>query len=141
MGGASMNGLRFARAAAMIALIAMIAVVGLGAGAAKAQPAAQPVTQAPSGMPAAPAAKETRPRTGSVQSLLAAGFEIRAVTPLGLEAARRINAEIESEALLVTLQRGPALAVCFVSVPGWAFLREAAVNVPQNCDLRDFAAP
>lgn len=81
------------------------------------------------------------PQGRSVMQLLAAGFEVRAVTPLDLAAARRINAAIETEALLVTLQRGPALAVCFVSLPGWTFLSEAAVEATQNCDLRGMPGP
>ena len=75
-------------------------------------PAAPPTPPAAAPAPAAvPEVKRVKMR-----ALLAAGYDIKAVTFVSQEVTSRITRQPDNDAALVTLQKGPAAATCFFAL-------------------------
>jgi hypothetical protein len=66
----------------------------------------------------------------SVKSLLAKGYDIKAVTFLRGEATEN------REAILVTLQKEKSIAVCYMAAPNWITLAAPALDDAKRCDVR-----
>ena len=77
-----------------------------------------------SGDKAAPAAKaEPAPaqiKRVKMRVLLAAGFEIKAVSFVPQDASSRVSNTLDKDAALITLQKGAAAATCFLTLVEYA---------------------
>jgi hypothetical protein len=101
-------------------------VLALLAGAALARDAS---AQTPPAAPAAPAAP-----TVSIASLLADGYELRSVNDLS-DAEQKViwPSSPTSPYLMITLQKGAAVAVCTLSAANWISLTAASLNNAGLC--------
>ena len=80
----------------------------------------KPAETAPSAVPASPAT----PPDGDAQSatfsaLLQEGFEVRATTFVPADAVTRQSGKVSSDAIVVTLQKDAASAVCFYTLKAY----------------------
>lgn len=74
--------------------------------------------------------------TQSVNGLLAKGYEIRSVMMLPMDAAKRVAGDASSDTVVVTLQGGKSVAVCFLALPNWVALNKASLDNPALCEVR-----
>lgn len=72
----------------------------------------------------------------SVNGLLARGYEVRSVIMLPMEASRRVAADASSDTVVVTLQGGKSVAVCFMALPNWVALAVNSLDNPALCEVR-----
>lgn len=72
---------------------------------------AQSNTTTPAAAAAAPELKRVKMRT-----LLSSGYEIRAVTFVSQDVTSRMTRQLDNDAALVTLQKGPAAATCMFAL-------------------------
>jgi hypothetical protein len=73
----------------------------------------------------------------SVDSLLAAGYEVKAVTVLSDTAIKELwpNQTSQTE-LAITLQKGNSLAVCALSTLGWVTMANSSMTNAVVCSKR-----
>lgn len=91
-------------------------------------PAAAPVAQQPSATPA-----ET-PVAAAMSTLLADGYEIRAVTILSDEVRQEVYKDPKvAPQVMVTLQKGASVAVCVAAVVNWMNQADATRNNAALC--------
>jgi hypothetical protein len=102
-------------------------VLGAVAAAATAAIAQQPGQRAAPSAPAA--ASSTKP---SFKDILGAGYEIKAVTYVPKEG---ISTTATDPAVLVTLQKGSALAVCEFYPGNWSSALPSSLEGTSQCDL------
>jgi hypothetical protein len=80
-----------------------------------------------------PAAAQERIKP-NFKDLLAQGYEIKNVTFIPLFALKSADATPENPQVLVTLQKGPASAVCQYSLNGWANQSRRSLDSHEQCD-------
>jgi hypothetical protein len=102
------------------------AVFSLGLAGLVAQPA---LAQGQTGAP-----KTTQ---ASIESLLAAGYEIKAITALSDAAIKEIwpGQSLQSQ-LVVTLQKANSVAVCAIATGNWVSLADATMATANLCSTR-----
>jgi hypothetical protein len=89
-------------------------LVSAGSAAAQQTTTTAPAAAAPAAAPAAPEVKRVKMRT-----LLAAGYEIKAVAIVSQEITSRIAQKPDKDAALVTLQKNGAAATCLLDLVGY----------------------
>ena len=99
----------------------------------EAKPAAEDEGTKPEG--AAPAAPPATPETGAADSepvslgkLIGDGFEIRATDFIPAEAVTRHSGKVSSDAIVVTLQKSAATAICFYTLK--AYVGKTLTTIP-----------
>jgi hypothetical protein len=72
-----------------------------------------------------------------MDSLLAAGYEIKAASVLSIASAKEMwpNQNLGPQ-VLVSLQKGPSIAVCVASTTSWLNLDPTTMNAPTQCEKR-----
>ena len=75
----------------------------------------------------------------SFTGLVAKGFEVKSVTLIPLDVAKRVTDKVRTDNVVVTLQKNEAVAVCYVAFANWAFMNKASLNSPTLCEVRTAA--
>jgi hypothetical protein len=78
---------------------------------------AEPAPSASAGSPAAPAEGDSQSAT--LAALLEEGFEVRTTTFVPADAVTRQSGKVSSDAIVVTLQKDAAVAVCFYTLKAY----------------------
>src|SRR5271154_1454042 len=95
--------------------------------------AAATLAQGASAQPGSAAAPAPTP-TVSIASLLADGYEVRAVNDLSNDEQKAIwPSSPVSPYLMITLQKGPSIAVCSLSAAGWIGQSQATLTNTGLC--------
>jgi hypothetical protein len=76
----------------------------------------------------------------SFTNLLARGFQIKSVTLIPLEVAKRVTDKVRTDNVIVTLQKEEAAAVCYIAFANWAFMNKASLDSPTLCEVRSSLA-
>lgn len=82
-------------------------------------------------MPAASAQEQQ-----SFNALVGKGYEVRSVVLLPLDAAKRVAQDASSDTVVVTLQGGKSVAVCFMALSNWLGLVRTSLDNPGLCQVR-----
>lgn len=64
------------------------------------------------------------------------GFEIKSVAQISMEATRQINPKATGEGVVVTLQKGKVVAVCYFALINWIYMAEASMKDETLCEVR-----
>ena len=72
----------------------------------------------------------------SFRSLISNGYEIKAVTVVPHEIAKRYADSTTTDTVLVTMQRQRNVAVCYFSFGSWVTLLQASIEDGARCDVR-----
>lgn len=72
----------------------------------------------------------------SFTALVAKGFEIKSVTLIPLDVARRVTDKVKTDNVIVTLQKSETVAVCYVAFANWAFMNKASLDSATLCEVR-----
>lgn len=75
----------------------------------------------------------------SFTALLSEGFEVKSVTLIPLEVAKRVTEKVKTDNVVVTLQNKDAVAVCYVAFANWAFMNKASLDSATLCEVRSAA--
>jgi hypothetical protein len=75
----------------------------------------------------------------SFSGLVAKGFEVKSVTLIPLEVAKRVTDKVRTDNVVVTLQKNETVAVCYVAFANWAFMNKASLDSPTLCEVRTAA--
>ncbi|WP_291158081.1 hypothetical protein [Hyphomicrobium sp.] len=75
----------------------------------------------------------------SFTALLGEGFEVKSVTLIPLEVAKRVTEKVKTDNVVVTLQNKDAVAVCYVAFANWAFMNKASLDSATLCEVRSAA--
>jgi hypothetical protein len=84
------------------------------------------------GLTLGPAAAADLP---SIKSLLAAGYEIRSVTFIPVDALGPLGIDPKTPQVIVTLQRGAAIAACEYLAVNWIGLVAGSMEGTTQCDV------
>jgi hypothetical protein len=76
----------------------------------------------------------------SFTALVAKGFEIKSVTLIPLDVARRVTDKVKTDNVIVTLQKSETVAVCYVAFANWAFMNKASLDSATLCEVRTSAS-
>ena len=74
----------------------------------------------------------------SLADLLGQGYEVKATSTLPLVDSKALNEENITPTVLVTLQKGPSIAVCTFGVPFWELIgtsKNDPLHTPERCDV------
>ena len=74
----------------------------------------------------------------SLADLLGQGYEVKATSTLSLTDSKALNEENITPTVLVTLQKGPSIAVCTFGAPFWELIGTAKndpLHTPERCDV------
>ena len=72
----------------------------------------------------------------SFNDVVGAGFEIKSVVTLTMEATLRINSKATGEAVMVTLQKGKAVGICYMSMQSWVYMDKDSLANATLCEVR-----
>jgi hypothetical protein len=75
----------------------------------------------------------------SFTALIGDGFEVKSVTLVPLEVAKRVTEKVKTDNVVVTLQNKDAVAVCYVAFANWAFMNKASLDSATLCEVRSAA--
>lgn len=75
----------------------------------------------------------------SFTSLLAKDYEIKSVTLVPLEVAKRATELVKTDTVIVTLQNKQSVAVCYIAFANWAFMNKTSLDTPTLCEVREGA--
>jgi hypothetical protein len=75
----------------------------------------------------------------SFTALVGDGFEVKSVTLIPLEVAKRVTEKVKTDNVVVTLQNKDAVAVCYVAFANWAFMNKASLDSATLCEVRSAA--
>lgn len=81
------------------------------------------------------------PLQSSFTSLLAKDYEVKSVTLVPLEVAKRATESVKTDTVIVTLQSKQSVAVCYIAFANWAFMNKTSLDTPTLCEVRDASAP
>ena len=76
----------------------------------------------------------------SFTALVGKGFEVKSVTLIPLEVAKRVTDKVKTDNVVVTLQKQDTVAVCYVAFANWAFMNKASLDSSTLCEVRSSAA-
>jgi hypothetical protein len=74
----------------------------------------------------------------SLADLLGRGYEVKATTSLSLADSKAINDKNITPTVLVTLQKGPSIAVCTFGAPFWELVgtaKDDPLHSAERCDV------
>ena len=74
----------------------------------------------------------------SLADLLGQGYEVKATSTLSLTDSKALNEANITPTVLVTLQKGPSIAVCTFGAPLWELIGTAQndpLHTPERCDV------
>jgi hypothetical protein len=83
----------------------------------------------------APASADDRLQS-SFTALVGKGFEVKSVTLIPLEVAKRVTEKVKTDNVVVTLQKQETVAVCYVAFANWAFMNKASLDSSTLCEVR-----
>lgn len=83
----------------------------------------------------APASADDRLQS-SFTALVGKGFEVKSVTLIPLEVAKRVTEKVKTDNVIVTLQKQETVAVCYVAFANWAFMNKASLDSSTLCEVR-----
>ncbi len=72
----------------------------------------------------------------SCTGLVGKGFEVKSVTLIPLDVAKRVTDKVRTDNVIVTLQKDETVAVCYVAFANWAFMNKASLDSPTLCEVR-----
>jgi hypothetical protein len=72
----------------------------------------------------------------SFTALLTKDYEVKSVTLVPLEVARRATETVKTDTVLVTLQNKQSVAVCYIAFANWAFMNKTSLDTPTLCEVR-----
>jgi|SRR6476661_2709294 hypothetical protein len=72
----------------------------------------------------------------SFTALLAKDYEVKSVTLVPLEVAKRATETVKTDTVLVTLQNKQSVAVCYIAFANWAFMNKTSLDTPTLCEVR-----
>jgi hypothetical protein len=72
----------------------------------------------------------------SFTALVGKGFEIKSVTLIPLDVAKRVTEKVRTDNVIVTLQKQETVAVCYVAFANWAFMNKASLDSSTLCEVR-----
>ena len=76
----------------------------------------------------------------SFTALVAKGFEVKSVTLIPLDVAKRVTEKVKTDNVIVTLQNKEAVAVCYVAFANWAFMNKTSLDSSTLCEVRSAAS-
>src|SRR5262249_25120298 len=83
----------------------------------------------------APASADDRLQS-SFTALVGKGFEVKSVTLIPLEVAKRVTEKVRTDNVVVTLQKQESVAVCYIAFANWAFMNKASLDSSTLCEVR-----
>jgi hypothetical protein len=72
----------------------------------------------------------------SFTSLIGKDYEVKSVTLVPLEVAKRATESVKTDTVVVTLQNKQSVAVCYIAFANWAFMNKASLDTPTLCEVR-----
>lgn len=84
---------------------------------------------------AGPAASQ-QPLQMSLRQVLALGYDIRGTSVVPTDIGHALNEKVNWPNMLVTLQKGTSVAVCYTNLAGFVSLTDQILDNPQSCDVR-----
>lgn len=72
----------------------------------------------------------------SFTALQAAGFEVKTSDYIPIEGTQRINPKSTGDAILLTMQKGPQVAVCYFAFSNWVFMNKESLADTSLCEVR-----
>lgn len=72
----------------------------------------------------------------SFNALSGQGYELKSVAVVPVEAAQRINPNVNFDAVVVSLQKANSLAVCYYGLAGWIGLDKEMLANTNSCEIR-----
>jgi hypothetical protein len=84
---------------------------------------------------------QEQPQQSSFTSLLSKDYEVKAVTLVPLEVAKRATESVKTDTVVVTLQNKQSVAVCYIAFANWAFMNRSSLDTPTLCEVREGTAP
>jgi hypothetical protein len=86
------------------------------------------------------ASAQEPPQQSSFTALLAKEYEIKSVTLVPLEVAKRATASVKTDTVIITLQSKASVAVCYIAFANWAFMNRTSLDTPTLCEVREGSA-
>jgi hypothetical protein len=83
---------------------------------------------------------QEQPQQSSFTALLSKDYEVKAVTLVPLEVAKRATASVKTDTVVVTLQNKQSVAVCYIAFANWAFMNRTSLDTPTLCEVREGSA-
>jgi hypothetical protein len=83
---------------------------------------------------------QEQPPQSSFTGLLAKDYEVKAVTLVPLDVAKRATESVKTDTVVVTLQNKQSVAVCYIAFANWAFMNKTSLDTPTLCEVREGAA-
>jgi hypothetical protein len=83
----------------------------------------------------APASSDERLQS-SFTALVGKGFEVKSVTLIPLDVAKRVTDKVRTDNVIVTLQKQESVAVCYIAFANWAFMNKASLDSSTLCEVR-----
>ncbi|CCB66966.1 hypothetical protein RLW55_09680 [Hyphomicrobium sp. B1] len=83
----------------------------------------------------APASADERLQS-SFTALVGKGYEVKSVTLIPLEVAKRVTEKVKTDNVVVTLQKQETVAVCYIAFANWAFMNKASLDSATLCEVR-----
>lgn len=87
----------------------------------------------------AASAQDQPPLQSSFTGLIAKDYEIKTVTLVPLEVAKRATESVKTDTIIVTLQNKQSVAVCYIAFANWAFMNKTSLDTPTLCEIREGA--
>jgi hypothetical protein len=72
----------------------------------------------------------------SFTALVGKGFEVKSVTLIPLDVAKRVTDKVRTDNVVVTLQKQETVAVCYIAFANWAFMNKASLDSSTLCEVR-----
>lgn len=85
-------------------------------------------------------AQDQQPQQSSFTALLSKDYEIKAVTLVPLDVAKRATESVKTDTVVVTLQNKQSVAVCYIAFANWAFMNRTSLDTPTLCEVREGTA-
>jgi hypothetical protein len=84
---------------------------------------------------------QEQPPQSSFTGLLAKDYEIKSVTLVPLDVAKRATESVKTDTVIVTLQNKQSVAVCYIAFANWAFMNKTSLETPTLCEVRTGSEP
>jgi hypothetical protein len=72
----------------------------------------------------------------SFTALIGKGFEVKSVTLVPLDVAKRMMDKVRTDNVIVTLQKQETVAVCYIAFVNWALMTKASLASSTLCEVR-----
>ena len=86
-------------------------------------------------------AQDQPPLQSSFTALLSKDYEVKSVTLVPLEVAKRATESVKTDTVIVTLQNKQSVAVCYIAFANWAFMNKTSLDTPTLCEVREGSTP